>query len=60
MSSLPRSPYRLDELGWLQFDRLCLLVLELDAGLSDLRWRGQSDAGRVALACPSQGTGCPN
>ena len=42
--------YRLDELGWLQFDRLCSLLLEADAGLSDLRWRGRSDVGRVALA----------
>src|SRR5690348_9203611 len=44
------SSYRLDELGWLQFDRLCSLLLEADAGLSDLRWRGRSDVGRVALA----------
>ena len=42
------SPYRLDELGWLQFDRLCSLVLEIDAGLTDLSWRGHSDGGRVA------------
>jgi hypothetical protein len=48
MSSSPGSPYRLDELGWLQFDRLCSLVLEADAGLSDLHWRGHSDVGRVA------------
>lgn len=45
----PESSYRLDELGWLQFDRLCSLVLEAEAGLSDLRWRGHSDIGRVAL-----------
>ncbi len=49
MSRSPESPYRLDELGWLQFDRLCSLVLEAEAGLSDLRWRGQADTGRVAL-----------
>jgi len=28
--------YRLDELGWLQFERLCELVLEREAGGSDL------------------------
>lgn len=44
----PESPYRLDELGWLQFDRLCSLVLEVEAGLLDLSWRGQSDTRRVA------------
>src|SRR6516164_160859 len=43
------SPYRLDELGWLQFDRLCSLLLEAEAGLSDLRWRGRGDAARLAL-----------
>ena len=40
--------YRLDELGWLQFDRLCSLVLEAEAGLSDLRWHGRGDIARVA------------
>jgi hypothetical protein len=42
------SSYRLDELGWLQFDRLCSLVLEADAGLSRLQWRGRGDIARVA------------
>jgi hypothetical protein len=45
-----RLPYRLDELGWLQFDRLCALVLEVEAGLGDLNWRGQSDTWRLAVA----------
>ena len=49
MASSSGSRYRLDELGWLQFDRLAVLVLEAEAGLSDLRWRGDSDIGRVAL-----------
>ncbi len=40
--------YRLDELGWLQFGRLCSLVLEADAGLSDLYWHGRGDIARVA------------
>jgi len=42
------SSYRLDELGWLQFDRLCSLVLEVDGGLSDLHWRGRGDIARIA------------
>ena len=41
--------YRLDELGWLQFDRLCSSVLEADAGLSDLHWHGRGDIARIAL-----------
>ncbi len=49
-SSAPgsRSPYRLDDLGWLQFDRLCGLVLDAEAGMGTLNWRGQSDTWRVA------------
>ena len=43
------APYRLDELGWLQFERLCGLVLEHEAGLAQLTWRGRGDRGRVAL-----------
>ncbi|HUA70285.1 MAG TPA: hypothetical protein VMA96_04370 [Solirubrobacteraceae bacterium] len=42
------SSYRLDELGWLQFDRTCSLVLEADAGLSGLEWSGRGDGARVA------------
>ena len=42
--------YRLDELGWLQFERLCALVLAQEAGLGeDVTWRGRADRGRVAL-----------
>lgn len=48
-SSAPTFPYRLGELGWLQFDRLCSLLLEVEAGLEDVPWRGHSDRGRVAL-----------
>jgi hypothetical protein len=43
------APYQLDALGWLQFDRLCPLVVESETGLSDLQWRGRADTGRVAL-----------
>jgi hypothetical protein len=48
-SSSPGSAYRLDELGWLQFERLCSLVLEAELGLNDLGWLGRADSGRVAL-----------
>ena len=47
--SSPDDSYRLDELGWLQFERLCELVLEHEAGLADLTWKGHGDWGRVAL-----------
>ena len=43
------SSYRLDQLGWLQFERVCSLLLAADAGLSDLGWMGHADTGRVAL-----------
>lgn len=47
-SSERRGRYRLDELGWLQFERLAALVLEADAGLHDLDWRDRAYRGRVA------------
>ncbi len=40
--------YRLDQLGWLQFERLCALVMEADAGEADLVWDGRLDG--LALA----------
>jgi hypothetical protein len=46
--SHPLMPYRLDELGWLQFDRLCSLLMRVESGLADLQWRGHSDRIRVA------------
>ena len=45
----PASSYQLDQLGWLQFERVCSLVLAADAGLSDLCWLGHADTGRVVL-----------
>jgi hypothetical protein len=42
------SSYRLDELGWLQFERVCSLLVAADAGLSDLSWMGHADRARVA------------
>ncbi len=43
-----RSPYRLDELGWLQFDRLCELLFATETGVDDVNWHGQSDSWRAA------------
>ena len=42
-------PYSLDDLGWLQFERLCSLVLEREAGLAGLDWVGHADEGRAAF-----------
>jgi hypothetical protein len=41
--------YRLDELGWLQFERLCTMVLGQEAGVRGLTWLGRADRGRVAM-----------
>jgi hypothetical protein len=43
------SSYRLDELGWLQFERVCSLLLAADAGVRDLGWIGHADSERVAV-----------
>jgi hypothetical protein len=43
------APYRLDELGWLQFERVCSLLLAADTGLEDMRWTGHADDERVAV-----------
>jgi hypothetical protein len=43
------SSYGLDELGWLQFERVCSLLIAADADLSDLGWIGHADSGRLAL-----------
>jgi len=36
----------LDELGWLQFQRLCELVLEAEAGVDPALWEGAADGQR--------------
>src|SRR5690348_13986077 len=41
--------YRLDEIGWLQFERLCGMVLDEEAGVRDVTWLGRADRGRVAM-----------
>jgi conflict system STAND superfamily ATPase len=41
--------YRLDELGWLQFERVCAMALAEEAGVRDVTWLGRADRGRVAM-----------
>ena len=40
----------LDELGWLQFERLCELVLEADAGVEPGAWEGAADGQRHTVS----------
>ena len=40
----------LEELGWLQFERLCELVLEADAGVDPTRWEGSADVTRQLVS----------
>ncbi|HEY5198573.1 MAG TPA: hypothetical protein VIJ51_16245 [Solirubrobacteraceae bacterium] len=45
----PTAPaYDLDRLGWLQFERLCSLVLDADAGLAEPGWTGHAHVIREA------------
>jgi hypothetical protein len=53
-------PYALEELGWLQFQQLCDLVLELECAVEPANWRGEADRARMAdlaggLVLPSIG-----
>jgi hypothetical protein len=47
-SSAYRDRYRLDELGWLQFEQLAALVLEAEAGVHGLDWQNRAYQGRTA------------
>jgi hypothetical protein len=40
----------LDQLGWLQFERLCELVLEAEAGVDPGRWNGAADWAREFIS----------
>jgi hypothetical protein len=42
--------YRLDELGWFQFERLCQSLLKARCGLSVEAWGGNGDLGRDAYS----------
>ena len=41
--------YRLDALGWLQFQELCAAVIEEDTGVAEAAWHGLADLSRDAL-----------
>src|SRR3954451_1044110 len=41
--------YRLDELGWLQFQELCAAVIEQDTSVREAAWYGSADARRDVL-----------
>ena len=34
------------DLGWLQFERLCALLLQAESGIGPERWEGSADQGR--------------
>src|SRR5262245_376454 len=40
----------LDELGWLQFERLCELVLEAETGVDPATWEGSADSVRQLVS----------
>lgn len=48
MQQNARMTYRLDELGWPLFERLCTLLAERDAGVPSHHWVGSADAVRIA------------
>jgi hypothetical protein len=51
ISLVDLSPYRFSELGWLQFERLCELVVEA-ACPGETEWIGRADRGRIAQLKP--------
>jgi hypothetical protein len=52
--------YDLDRLGWLQFEQLCALVLDAEAGLTELAWTGRADTTRsVSVEAPVTFAGRP-
>jgi hypothetical protein len=42
--------YDLDRLGWLQFEQLCTLLLELEGGIPAHAWAGGADRCRAVLS----------
>ncbi len=42
--------YNLDRLGWLQFEQLCSLLLELEGGVAPGAWKGSADRCRCVLS----------
>jgi hypothetical protein len=51
ISPVDLSPYRFSELGWLQFERLCELMVGA-AGPGEPEWIGRADHGRIAQLGP--------
>jgi hypothetical protein len=47
--------YNLDRLGWLQFEQLCSLLLELEGGVAQGAWTGSADRCRFVLSGTSLG-----
>jgi hypothetical protein len=41
--------YRLDELGWLQFQELCAAIVGIDTGVTESSWTGSADRVRDVL-----------
>src|SRR5262245_27516832 len=39
----------LQHLGWLQFERLCALLLEAESGISEAQWDGSADRERLLV-----------
>ena len=39
----------LQDLGWLQFERLCALLLEAESGIAAAQWEGSADRERVLV-----------
>ena len=42
--------YRLNELGWVQFERLCAELIQVEGRLPVESWQGRADATRIAFA----------
>jgi hypothetical protein len=40
----------LRDLGWLQFERLCALLLEAESGIAEAQWEGSADRERVLVS----------
>src|SRR3954453_15989312 len=41
--------YRLEELGWLEFERLADLLVARGRGVAEVRWEGRGDEGGLAF-----------
>ena len=55
--NVPEPAYRLEELGWAQFERLCQELVGADARLAPGDWRGRAD--RTATALSPEGLTIP-